>query len=327
MAYESRQQSQRVSAELNRIFAERRSQAERHARRQSEELHERYPRLRELERAVAKAGAELLQVSYGEAAETGRAQAEDALRVAEQERQSWLQAHDLTKDYAEPVWSCELCEDRGYVKDKPCPSCYRKTLIPLLFEVGTISGLGDGSFADFDPQVFRDEPLEGEDPAKTPRHLMQRIRKGMESWAKRFGERDDDLLFIGATGTGKTYLASAIARQVIAQGYSVAFLSSPTFFDVIGQFRTMKQMFNPDPVDYAEAKERYEALFEADLLVIDDLGSEAIHPGQGNSELLTPGVATGETMLLGKMLNITGAEQRVIASPALADIVKEAGNP
>lgn len=291
MANESRHRSQRVSAALSQIYAERRGRAEQAALQRAAAVHSRYPQLAELERAVAKAGADLLIASRGDADTeevwASREAARDRLHTAEQERLAWLKAFNIPKEYSVPDWTCKTCADSGYVRLQPCPDCYRATLIPLLFEANTVSGLSEGSFEAFDLSLFRDEPLEHEDPERTPRKVMDQIRKAVLRWSDTFDETKNDLLFVGATGTGKTYLASAIARRLIDEGYSVAFLSSPTFFDVIGQFQTMKQMFNPDPAEYAEAKERYEALFDAELLILDDLGSEYQSSRKAGAELLT----------------------------------------
>ena len=291
MANESRNQSQRVNAALSQIYRERRGRAERQALQQTQAVHEQYPELQKMEQKVARTGAELLVVSRGDMSgeewRHARDEAHDRLLEAEQARQSWLKSHDIPASYNEPDWSCKICQDTGYVKQKPCPRCYRATLIPLLFDTNTVSGLTEGNFDDSDLSLFRDKPLEGEDPKHTPLNVMTKIEKAMQKWASEFASTKKDLLFMGATGTGKSYLASAIARKVIDQGYSVAFLSSPTFFDIIGQFQTMKQMFNPDPVDYSVAKERYEALFDAELLVIDDLGTEYRSSQKVGAELLT----------------------------------------
>lgn len=75
-------------------------------------------------------------------------------------------------------------------------------------------------------------------------------------------ESGDGLYFYGNNGTGKTYLAAAIALELLPKGVCVVFR---TFDDLL---RDIKETFD----DERSEKEVFKAYTEADLLVIDDLG-------------------------------------------------------
>ena len=72
----------------------------------------------------------------------------------------------------------------------------------------------------------------------------------------------------GRTGLGKTHLALAIADSVLGKGYDVLYTSSAALAAQLG-----KEHFN-----YANNDEWLTACQEADLLILDDLGTEYITP-------------------------------------------------
>jgi len=88
-----------------------------------------------------------------------------------------------------------------------------------------------------------------------------------QSYAESFADRLSDgrgLLFIGKSGTGKTHLAAAICKAVIAQGYSAIFTSTLEFMQVV------KETYSRS-VDTSE-REAIRQFASPDLLVLDEVG-------------------------------------------------------
>ena len=69
------------------------------------------------------------------------------------------------------------------------------------------------------------------------------------------------IMFYGAIGTGKTYMAACIANSVIDQGYSVRFTSLPKLVNEITE-------------TWQGRNRRMDMLTVPDLLIIDDVGAE-----------------------------------------------------
>ena len=88
--------------------------------------------------------------------------------------------------------------------------------------------------------------------------------------SKRFVETFDNsfhnLFFYGTSGSGKTFLSSCIAGSLINTDHTVIYISAVRLFNVCSDY-TFGEKKNTD--DYA-----YKSLFTADLLIIDDLGTE-----------------------------------------------------
>ena len=74
----------------------------------------------------------------------------------------------------------------------------------------------------------------------------------------------DNLLFYGETGTGKTFLANCIAKSLLDKGKIVIYQTAFKLLEILEDLRFGKN----------SNRDKYNLLFEADLLIIDDLGTE-----------------------------------------------------
>ncbi|MFR5507250.1 MAG: ATP-binding protein, partial [[Ruminococcus] torques] len=76
----------------------------------------------------------------------------------------------------------------------------------------------------------------------------------------------NNLFFYGSVGVGKTFLSTCIAREIMEREFSVLYFSAPQLFSVLTQTK-----FDRNDVD---SKNMNDYIFNCDLLIIDDLGSE-----------------------------------------------------
>ena len=103
-------------------------------------------------------------------------------------------------------------------------------------------------------------------------------RNGTELWYKtakdyvsNFGEYLEEghgLVIVGPVGNGKTYLAAAIVRKLIAEQERVCLFQS-----VPSLVTKLQATYNGGQTGYT-SKEVFDNLHDADLVVLDDLGSE-----------------------------------------------------
>ena len=98
---------------------------------------------------------------------------------------------------------------------------------------------------------------------------MERNFQNCRRYANSFGMASGNLMFVGGTGLGKTFLSACIARTVADRGFSVVYETAHHLFAKLEQAK-----FGGGE----EAKREAEKYLQCDLLILDDLGTEM--PGQ-----------------------------------------------
>ena len=133
-------------------------------------------------------------------------------------------------------------------------------------ELSLLSG-GKESFSQFKLEYYSDmtDPKYG----ASPRLIMERNYRTCRSYAMTFSNHSGNLLFVGGTGLGKTFLSACIARTVADRGYSVVYETAGRLFAKLERAK-----FSGDE----DARKEAEKLNACDLLIVDDLGTEM--PGQ-----------------------------------------------
>ncbi len=233
---------------------QREKNAEEEARRR-EELRERAPEVMALMDTRQEMIADFCRRAM---VEEGFEVPEAELRKANAEIRAALKAAGYPEDYLEPVARCPKCGDTGFTGGdarREC-DCYRQRALELS---GTV-GEADQSFEAFDDNVFPESVPDG--ITITQREAMRRLRKRCEEYADAFpAVQPRDMLLYGPSGLGKTYLLNCIARRLRERGFEAEIISA---YDVI---RVMRDAFFGREDDTAR-------LYEADVLLIDDLGME-----------------------------------------------------
>ena len=97
------------------------------------------------------------------------------------------------------------------------------------------------------------------------RMIMEKNFQTCRRYALTFAQNAGNLLFVGGTGLGKTFLSACIARSVADRGYSVVYETANHLFGKLEQAK-----FAPTEESRREAAK----FLECDLLIIDDLGVE-----------------------------------------------------
>ncbi|MGI6071819.1 MAG: ATP-binding protein [Lachnospiraceae bacterium] len=162
---------------------------------------------------------------------------------------------------------CVLCEDTGYVDNKPC-SCFRAKIIEKLYDNSHIrSILERENFNTYSFKYYSDEEAVTND-GKTPLDVAKDAVGKALTFIKEFPASSSNLYICGDTGVGKTFLVNCIARELINAGYSVIYLSSIRLFEILADNVFGRQEANELPA---------KLIYDCDLLIIDDLGTEMVN--------------------------------------------------
>lgn len=229
----------------------------------TKEAYGRIPRLEEIDHEIAslsmKKARSLLGVESGESFDL-----ESAIADLSEERKCLLRAFGYPEDYLTLQYDCPLCRDTGYVGTEKC-SCYKKAAIELLYTQSNIREIlkrenFDTFSLSYYPEDFVDETtgLSALDTARLAKEKAVGFVAG-------FDTAFDNLFLYGDTGVGKTFLSHCIARDLIDSSHSVIYFSAYDLFDMLAQNTFTRSE------DSAELNEH---IFDCDLLIIDDLGTE-----------------------------------------------------
>ena len=176
-----------------------------------------------------------------------------------EEIRALLRQNNLPEDYLQPVCTCEKCGDTGFVGEQnniPC-ECLRRIEAALRAQEGD----QEETFEQFDEGVFSDEILPS--LGVSQRRQMTFARDKCAEFAQSFEKKRQDLLISGSSGLGKTYLLHCIARRAAERGLDVCFMTA---------FEALQELRN----DFYGRESRAQRLFQAQLLVLDDLGMEPL---------------------------------------------------
>ncbi len=286
----SRDNMRRVSE----ILAHRRAEAEKTAERNLKRVYEKIPAINEIDVALSKTGVELVRIALSRKdVQASLARVKEENLALQEKRRALLLDMGLPADYTEVKYICPVCSDTGYTEKGMC-TCMRQLLV---YEGFRSSGLGNliekQSFANFSLHFYKGEDLEA----------VSRALDAARTFAEDFDKTHANLLFIGGTGLGKTHLSTAIARRAIERGQDVVY---ETAQNIIADFEydRFRRGF-----DEAERCERY---FDADLLIMDDLGTELTNQFTVSAlyNIINTRINRGKSMIISTNLGQRGLLER-----------------
>ena len=250
--------------EAMRTVAARRQMARARAEDARAEAEAAIPALRHAEEEVRVRG---IRCALAGAAGKDRTEAAAALADAKQKLTALLAQGGRPADALEPRFVCPKCQDTGSVNGRTC-ECVHKVMQQLRRE--EIEALSSLSIASFDTMELRYYPNRADEKVGGAiRPYMADMLADLRSYAEEFDHHSESLMLFGNAGLGKTHAALAIAGIVLQKDFDVIYVSSPDFFGKLENARF-------DSSEDAETLLRTASA--ADLLILDDLGTEFVTP-------------------------------------------------
>lgn len=257
-------------AGVNRKFNARKQERDALLAARQAEVYRAVPRILEIDNAVFGGGMRMLSAVWdgtGTPEEVAEQYARETAKYTA-EKKMLLREAGFGADYLDIPYTCPHCRDTGMRDGKLC-GCYLTLLSEALTEE---SGMGKllrkQTFDAFDVTLYADTPVEGQ--AVSPRQNITSILRICREFAADFENHADNLLLYGSPGLGKTFLSSAVANALLARGISVLYQSAGQIADLLSDARFGR--------GDGEARSVLKSqLLRADLLIIDDLGTEFIN--------------------------------------------------
>ena len=174
------------------------------------------------------------------------------------------------KDYLDPIYTCPICKDTGYIDTRRC-NCFRDKLINCLYLQSNLTNiLEKENFNTFNLEYYSKDKQPNYDysPYDNMKKVLNSTKKFVEDFGTKSSNRGNILIF-GEVGLGKTFLTNCIAKEILDKGHQVFYLSANELFQSILSPYLMNQ-----EKDLADL---YKYVYNCELLIIDDLGTELIN--------------------------------------------------
>lgn len=255
-----------------RILEQRRLHAEHQRKILKNQIFDAYPPLKEVEEEIQKTSLSIVKNIFQDQSDSQILK--DALETLVAKRKMLLSQYSLPENYLDTVYQCTVCLDKGVLEDGTHCSCF---LTELRKERSVTSGLepfmNTSGFDHFDLSRFSSSPY-GEEP-KSAKENMQSILQQCKDYLSRLEQEKKGLLFLGGTGTGKSFLLQSLGKALISKDKDVLYLSAFELVDTLHEFRFSR---NHDAESFSPFR-------NCDILIIDDLGAEIVSE-YSKSELL-----------------------------------------
>lgn len=243
-------------------FSNKYLRARREAEIKTAEIHALIPEINKIDAVLSGTGMDIMKIVSSpvtdKEAEVAKLRSRNDALIAE--REEYLRANGYPPDYTDVHYDCPKCGDTGYVDTHMC-ECMKRAIAQ---EGYRSSGLGrlidEQDFENFELKYYPEDE----------RGRIEKYVKMLRGFAESFSnESYGNFILTGTTGLGKTHLSTAVAKTVIERGFDVLYVSA---VNMLGDFEA--ERFGSEMGQHGADLTRY---YGADLLIIDDLGTEVIN--------------------------------------------------
>ena len=225
---------------IMREYSKTQSQNRRILEERTQEIYKKIPRIHEIDEEVATLSAKKARALLsGES--SGLEDLKAAISLLSQERNALLVCNSYPEDYLELPYKCPVCQDTGYVGKEI---------------------LKKENFDHFSFDYYSDT-MKNEATGLTERETARRAYDIARGFVRNFDSSFENLFLYGDTGVGKTFLSHCIAHDLLESAHCVMYFSAFDLFELLADSK-----FSRDKT------EGQEFVFDSDLLIIDDLGTE-----------------------------------------------------
>lgn len=259
------------------IYQRKRDQKEAELQNRKNLIYSENPELEEMDSRI-----KLLNLEFTKNTVLGNKKAAEeskqALKDAKQKRAVYMQEHEIDPRDLKLKYECDICKDRGYVEKlgvfEKC-ICLRRLQDELRYRKSNLrKRVEKENFKTFKIERFDDHIKYEISPElkieRTAKAQMEFILSRSLNFIENFEDSETkSLIFYGGVGLGKSFMCSAIAKEMMDRGKSVIYYTANELVDMLQLYT-----FDRDSFFKEHIIEDYRDLDDADLLIIDDLGAE-----------------------------------------------------
>lgn len=245
------------------IINNRRVSAKTENDKRYDEIERKIPEIAEINRILSHTSIEILKtISSGKNVKGQMKTLELKNKQAQDMITQLLVSRGYPNDYLDMKYGCDRCADTGFYDGKRC-SCFDELVGKISVQkLNESSPLKLCSFDTFDLSYYKDVKTNEDDDCYT---TMSNNLNYCKRYAMSFSRNSGNIVISGQTGLGKTHLSLAIAERLLSQGWNVLYDSAINYLNKIENEHFGRSNGETDT---------FAVMMDADLLIIDDLGSE-----------------------------------------------------
>lgn len=249
---------------LMRAYSQRQLANEHDKQQRVQEIYNKIPRIQEIDSQIRSSAASHARKLIG-----GDNGALLSMRLElnnlKKEKANLLANYGYPSDYMDLHYVCPDCQDTGYIGSEKC-HCLKQASVDLLYTQSNIKEvLQRENFSTLNMNYYSKSyhPRLGKSVYEDMKGKVDYCKK----YAATFGtQHHNNILFIGTTGVGKTFLSNCIASEILNCCYSVVYLTATDLFHIFSRATFSKEDEEENDIDHY--------ILNSDLLIIDDLGTE-----------------------------------------------------
>lgn len=256
-----------LKQELSEEYFEKKERNENEYERKKEILYAEHPRLKEIDTDISLTALRCARkiIDKTRTAEDVSKEMLETLSRLKAEREEYIAKNNIDPSYINPSADCKICNDTGYADGKMC-KCMKTRLVEKLYKLSHMTDENKKcTFNKFKLDYYpdRDENNLGITPLENIKEVLMACKKFCENFSK----NKRGIYISGNAGVGKTYLSCCIANYLISRGNTVLYQSAYRLFSFLEDYKFMR-------VDRNAFSQFYDYIYNCDMLIIDDLGTE-----------------------------------------------------
>lgn len=230
-------------------------------------VNKRFPRIAEIDKEIFKRGLDNTRniLKNPEKKDEFNIDFKENFKRLKEEKAKIISQNNISPDYDEYKYFCNICHDTGYDDSGKKCNCFRQRLINEAYSMSNMEDIVKKQ--NFDTFSFNYYSKECSDGMISPFENMTKIYNNCKKFCKNFDSNEKNIVFYGPAGLGKTFLSSAIAKEIMDRGKTVVYVRATKMFSLYEDYKFGRNM----------DKSVIDNIYNCDLLIIDDLGTEPVN--------------------------------------------------
>ncbi|MBQ8301607.1 MAG: ATP-binding protein [Clostridia bacterium] len=231
------------------------------------EVYASFPRIEEIDKEIFRRGNENMNNIFKnpDKKEEFNADFKENLKRLNDEKNQIMKENNISPDFDKEIFNCKNCSDTGYDENGVKCQCFKQKLINEAYSMSNMEEIiSKQNFETFSFNYYSKKPSEN---GISPYDNMTKIYNNCKKFCQNFDKETKGLVFYGSTGLGKTFLSSAIAKELMDNGKIIVYARATKMFSMYEDYKFGR---NSD-------RSVIDNMYNADLLIIDDLGTEPMN--------------------------------------------------